>query len=111
MKPRVLALTVALSCVIGVAGSKMCLADDGVSAKYVQTAEQAMQQQQYKKAELNWTKAIKLIETQEDDNLARALTGLTTAYRQQGKINALVNHDRTNTRQCRTDTGTGKPIF
>ncbi|MFN8658209.1 MAG: tetratricopeptide repeat protein [Candidatus Obscuribacterales bacterium] len=86
MKPRVLALTVALSCVIGVAGSKMCLADDGVSAKYVQTAEQAMQQQQYKKAELNWTKAIKLIETQEDDNLARALTGLTTAYRQQGKI-------------------------
>lgn len=86
MKPRVLALTVALSCVIGVAGSNMCLADDGVSAKYVQTAEQAMQQQQYKKAELNWTKAIKLIETQEDDNLARALTGLTTAYRQQGKI-------------------------
>lgn len=86
MKPRVLALTVALSCVIGVAGANMCLADDGVSAKYVQTAEQAMQQQQYKKAELNWTKAIKLIETQEDDNLARALTGLTTAYRQQGKI-------------------------
>jgi hypothetical protein len=71
MKPRVLALAASLSFVL--APFSVCLADDvnPLFQKYSLAAEQAFQQQQYKKAETNLLKAIKQIEAQEDVMLSR----------------------------------------
>lgn len=84
MKPRVFAFAASLC--ITIASVAPSLADDALYQKYSQAAEQAFQQQQYRKAETNLVKAIKQIEAQEDVNLARALTRLATIYRQENKV-------------------------